>query len=512
MTLAADVAAPDDFFQNAPCGCAVLAMDGTILRANSIFQQLTGVALGSGDAPRWQQLLSRAGAIYYETQFSPVVRLRGAVKEVAFDLLQPGRERIPVLVSANLQKNLDGIPVAIRLTLFEASERRTYEAELLRARNRAERMAEVVQHSSDAIVALSPDGIIQGWNIGAEQMFGYSHAEVTNRALSAVIFPPDRQHEIPEALTLLRRGEDILRDTVGHTKSGREIHLSISLTPHMEAPGTLVAFSAIIRDVTARKLTEKALLQNEKLASVGRLASSIAHEINNPLESITNLLYILDGMATDPAMKSYINIAQDEIARVSQIATHTLRFHRQSTSRSDLDVRNLFDSTLVLYRARLLNAGITTQIDFCDSTPLFCFEGELRQIVANLVGNAFDAMRTGGRLRLRSRRIVHPRTGTGGLRLTLADTGSGMSAETLSRIFEPFFSTKGIGGTGLGLWITQELLEKNGGTIRVRSSMRPGRSGTVFHLFFARERSGVSVTTSHSTDRLATAPLESKLL
>ena len=191
-------------------------------------------------------------------------------------------------------------------------------------------------------------------------------------------------------------------------------------------------------------------------------------------------------MATDPEMKSYINTAQDEVARVSQIATHTLRFHRQSTSRSALDVQNLFDSTLVLYRARLLNAGITANVDHCDPAPLFCFEGELRQIVANLVGNAFDAMRTGGRLRLRSRRITHPRKGVSGIRLTLADTGSGMSAETLSRIFEPFFSTKGIGGTGLGLWITQELLDKNGGTVRVRSSTRPGRSGTVFHLFFTQ--------------------------
>lgn len=285
---------------------------------------------------------------------------------------------------------------------------------------------------------------------------------------------------------MLGRGQDVTTDTAGIRKDGREIQLSMNLTPHMEAPGTLVAFSAIIRDISSRKLTEKALLQSEKLASVGLLASSIAHEINNPLESITNLLYILDGMATDLEMKQYVNTAQDEVARVSQIATHTLRFHRQSSNQTSLDIGELFTSTLVLYRARLLNSGITATIDRSDTSPLFCFEGELRQIVANLVGNAFDAMRTGGRLRLRSRQVTLWKTGAKGIRLTIADSGTGISAENLPRIFEPFFSTKGIGGTGLGLWITQDLIKKNCGSIHVRSTVRPDSSGTVVWVFFER--------------------------
>ena len=475
---------PDDnFFDNAPCGCLVLALDGAIVRANAAFHGMT-VSPGEIVPARFQQVLSKAGAIYYETQFAPALRLRGALKEVAFDLVCAGRERVPVLINANLQLAQTGEPCAIRMTLFEASERRSYEAELLRSRNRAERMAEVVQHTTDAIIALTPDGVIQSWNTGAEQMFGFSYVEVIGHYLAEVIFPEARRREITEALALLRQGMDVTTDTIGARKGGQEIQLSVNLTPHMEAPGTLVGFSAIIRDVSSRNQTEKALLQSEKLASVGRLASSIAHEINNPLESITNLLYILDAMATDPEMKQFVNTAQDEVARVSQIATHTLRFHRQSTKQTSLDVGELFNSILALYRARLLNSGITATIDRSDTNPLFCFEGELRQILASLVGNAFDAMRRGGRLRLRSRQVTLWKTGTKGIRLTIADSGTGISAEIQSRIFEPFFSTKGIGGTGLGLWITQELLEKNRGSIRVRSRIHPESSGTVICLLF----------------------------
>ncbi len=447
---------------------------------------MVGCQPGKDTVKSFQQVLSKAGAIYYETQFAPALRLRGFLKEVAFDLLSQGQHRLPVLINANLRLSPDGAASGIRMTLFEASERRSYETELLGSRNRAERMAEVVQHTTDAIIALNPAGLIQSWNNGAEQMFGFGHAEVIDRELAGVILPEAGRQDIAKALTLLRQGQDVTTDTVGVRKDGRELQLSMSLTPHMEAPGTLVAFSAIIRDISSRKHTERALLQSEKLASVGRLASSIAHEINNPLESITNLLYILDGMATDLQMKALVNTAQDEVARVSQIATHTLRFHRQSTNKTDLDTGELFRSILVLYRARLLNFGITATVDRSDPAPLFCFEGELRQILANIVGNAFDAMRTGGQLRLRSRRVTLSPTGLPVMRITIADNGTGMTAETLARIFEPFYTTKGIGGTGLGLWITQELVEKNGGTIRVRSSMKEGRRGTVFCLSFVQ--------------------------
>jgi signal transduction histidine kinase len=256
------------------------------------------------------------------------------------------------------------------------------------------------------------------------------------------------------------------------------------LTPHLEPPGALVAFSAIIRDITARKLTEKALLQNEKLASVGRLASSIAHEINNPLEAVTNLLYLLELRASDEESKALVATAQEELARVAHVTTHTLQFHKQSSNRTMLHLGSLAESVLGLYRARLRNSGIAVISDFTGASPLYCFENELRQVLVNLVSNAFDAMRSGGRLTIRSRDVTHWPSGLHGIRMTVADTGTGMDAATLSRIFEPFFSTKGIGGTGLGLWITKDLIQKNDGTVKVRSTNDPASSGTVVSLFF----------------------------
>jgi signal transduction histidine kinase len=265
---------------------------------------------------------------------------------------------------------------------------------------------------------------------------------------------------------------------------GEPVDVSVTLSPYMEAPGILVAFSAVIRDITARKRAEKALLQSEKLASVGRLASSIAHEINNPLEAMTNLLYILETQYTDPKAKEFVAMAQEELARVSHIATHTLRFHKQSTGKTSLDLSALTESVFGLYRGRLKNQNITTVNDSGGVSPLYCFENELRQVFVNLVSNAFDAMRTGGQLTIRSRDTTLYPSGRKGVRITVADTGTGMTAEIVAQLFEPFFSTKGIGGTGLGLWISRDLIQKNGGRIQVRSRDRIRQSGTVMSMTF----------------------------
>jgi signal transduction histidine kinase len=288
---------------------------------------------------------------------------------------------------------------------------------------------------------------------------------------------------VRETMALMERGRSINREFVGVHKNGKRMDLSVNLTPHMEAPGILVAFSVIIRDVTAHKAAEKALIQSEKLASVGRLASSIAHEINNPLEAVTNLLYILQSKVVSEESKKLVFAAQEELARVSHIANHTLRFHRQSTNTTDVDLAELIDSVLGLYRARLNNAEITVQIKRSGASPLRCYDGEMRQILMNLLSNAFDATRGGGRLILACRDTRLP-SGFKGVRVTIADTGTGIAPDALNRIFEPFYTTKGIGGTGLGLWIIQELIEKIGGTIRVRSSTKPGKSGTIFALCF----------------------------
>ena len=237
-------------------------------------------------------------------------------------------------------------------------------------------------------------------------------------------------------------------------------------------------------DITTQKQLETSLLKSEKLALVGRLAATISHEINNPLEAVTNLLYLMESNETTvDEMREYARLAQAELARVSHVVTHTLRFHRQSASPTHENIAMLVDSALALYTGRIAGAEITIKRDFSPTRPINCFAGELRQLFANLIGNAADASNRFGVIHLRIREGSDPATGAPGIYIHIADTGRGMAPETITRLFEPFFTTKGDNGTGLGLWISQEIVAKHGGTIRVRSSMRPPKTGTVFSIF-----------------------------
>ncbi len=247
--------------------------------------------------------------------------------------------------------------------------------------------------------------------------------------------------------------------------------------------------SVFFQDITERRKTEAALLQGEKLAITGRLAASIAHEINNPLESVTNLLYLL-GMDQElgGSSRHYLSMAQHELARVAEITTQSLRFFRQSTSATPTLLDEVLDSVLALYQGRLKQASIDSERQFGKVPSLTVCAGELRQVFANLVGNAIDATASGGRIIVRLRSSADVLSGQPGIRVTIADTGSGMSEATRLRIFEAFFTTKGITGTGLGLWISKQLVEKNHGRLRFRSTARDDRHGTVFLLFFPLAR------------------------
>ena len=238
--------------------------------------------------------------------------------------------------------------------------------------------------------------------------------------------------------------------------------------------------AVFLRDITDRLKTETQLRQTEKLAATGRMAASIAHEINNPLESVTNLLYLLGTDAEmSPQSQEWVRAAESELQRVSEITTHMLRFHRQSTSRAEVDLAEILESVLVLFQGRIAQANVKVEKRFREARPLAAFAGELRQVFANLVGNSIDASGRGCRLILG----VREAGGGSGMRVTVADTGGGMDAETKTKLFEPFYTTKGLTGTGLGLWVSHELIRKHEGTVRVRSSNAKGKSGTVFSVF-----------------------------
>ncbi len=252
------------------------------------------------------------------------------------------------------------------------------------------------------------------------------------------------------------------------------------------ADGEVRWVGVIATDITERKRTEEAMRRSERLAAAGRLAASIAHEINNPLESVTNLLYLLrNSTSLDAEAQEYARLAQQELSRVGEITQQTLRFYRQSTLPHDVRLPDVLRSVLVLHQARLQSPRIEVQLRLSDDAILFGYAGELRQVFANLVGNAIDAMPMGGRLYVRACKAR--RLGKRGVRVTVADTGTGMPEAVRLRIFEPFFTTKDVTGTGLGLWVSAELLAKHRGSILVRSRVarfRGDDSGTVFSMFF----------------------------
>ncbi|MGI4831125.1 MAG: sensor histidine kinase [Janthinobacterium lividum] len=227
-------------------------------------------------------------------------------------------------------------------------------------------------------------------------------------------------------------------------------------------------------------MTQQALLQAEQLAATGRLAASIAHEINNPLESITNLLYLLRREDERKQRESYLDLAESELGRVSEIATNTLRFYRDPVEITEVHLPGLFHSVLSLFNGHISTKKIDVRLKL-DDVSVTASQGELRQVLLNLVGNALDAMPKGGRLHIRCRRFERSvGSRPPGVGICVADTGSGMAPEVLRRIFEPFYTTKGNSGTGLGLWLSMEILKKHGFRIKVKS--KPA-SGSNFSLY-----------------------------
>ncbi|WP_109485591.1 ATP-binding protein [Occallatibacter savannae] len=246
--------------------------------------------------------------------------------------------------------------------------------------------------------------------------------------------------------------------------------------------------AAFFRDITLKLKSDAALRQNEKLAAVGRLASSIAHEINNPLEAITNLLYLMEmDELMQPRSREFLRSAQAELSRVSHIATQTLHFQRQSKGRVEVITADLLDSVIALYRTRFAEPGVVLERDLQPESKIMGYPGDLRQVFSNLLRNALEAIGSNGRISIRERICTDPESGRRFLRITVADSGHGMTPDVQKHLFEPFFSTKPATGTGLGLWVSKEIIDKHSGRIVVRSSTHPVRHGTVFSVLLPIE-------------------------
>ncbi len=348
-------------------------------------------------------------------------------------------------------------------------------------------LAAIVESSDDAIFSKTLDGIITSWNRAATRIYGYTPEEIIGRSVK-VLLPPDRPHEADNILERLRRGEKLDHfETTRMARDGRALAVSLTISPIRDRDGNVVGASTIARDITREKMAEQAVRNSEKLAVAGRMAATVAHEINNPLEAVTNILYLVSkSKDLSEHDRSFVLTAQEELKRIRHITRLTLGFHRDDETRKEpVNLAELIDNILGLYGRKIQSFGIHVERNFRDVLPVHANRGELRQVFSNLLLNAVDALADkGDRLRIH----IHPSCSLNGphvpgVRVTIYDNGTGIRREARRRLFEAFFTTKGEKGTGIGLWVSRSIVAKHGGAIRVRSSVVPGRSGTMFSVF-----------------------------
>ncbi|HEU5402206.1 MAG TPA: ATP-binding protein, partial [Terriglobales bacterium] len=300
------------------------------------------------------------------------------------------------------------------------------------------------------------------------------------------LIPSDHLGEFINRLDDVRSGNPIHQlETVRWRKDGSYIDVSLSISSVRDAGKSVIGLADISRDITQRRLAERALRQADKLATTGRLAAAIAHEINNPLESLTNLLYLLLSHPTlDETARFYAQTAEEELNRTAYITRQMLSFHRSADSPLPVNVGKILDSVVDLYMPLIQSQAISIVRNYETNATVEGVPGELKQVFSNLLRNAIEAAGEGGKVRLHvyvSQDWRNPERR--GVRIVIADNGHGIPAGLRSRIFDPFFTTKGEGGTGLGLWVGVGILQKRNGSIRFRSNSDSGRSGTVFSVF-----------------------------
>ncbi len=408
----------------------------------------------------------------------PFIMMSGAVsEETAVESMRAGAQDY---IS---KQNLTRLIPALERELKEASARRKRVVAELALRASEARFHRLVEAMPLSLLIVGEAGRIVYVNGAAERLLGYTPEEIASDVVTIDAICPTLR-ETYNAPTSHRRMEPF--ESRCTTADGQSVEVLIGvalLNPKDEAAEQ--QFAAFIADLSLQKKSEEMLRQTEKLAVAGRLAASIAHEINNPLEAITNCLYLLSTGDLPADSRSYVEMAQQELNRVTQITVQTLRFYRRSSRPSRMDVHDLIESVVTLFQSRINAAGIAVKRSFRANLLVFAHDGEIRQVIVNLISNAVDALVEGGKIVIRTTEATDPHGGRRGLRVTVADDGIGMDAATQARIFEPFFSTKGITGAGLGLWVSKEIMGKHGGSLRVRSrSSREGcRGGAVFTLF-----------------------------
>lgn len=350
-----------------------------------------------------------------------------------------------------------------------------------------------IRSIGDAVIACDADGTIVFMNRVAEQLTGWKEMEAKDRSLHEIfpIFNEDTRETVENPVDKVRRLGTVV-GLANHTflvsKDGTEICIDDSGAPIHDGGGHLIGIVLVFRDITERRMSEGALMRAEKLAAAGRLAASVAHEVNNPLEGLTNLIYIAHRSDDLNEIRRLLSQAESELGRIAQITRQSLGFYRERSSPAPFKPATIVREVTDFYASRAANIGVSLVVNAKTEREVLGSAGELRQILSNLLANSLDACASGATIRVEANSAIDPRnTERPGVRITVADTGFGIPPEHLESIFEPFFTTKKDTGTGLGLWVSRELVEKHGGSLRVRSRTSVPLCGTVFSIFLPNQ-------------------------
>jgi PAS domain S-box-containing protein len=473
--LASQLGATPDFVSAMAEGAVTLAKDGSILYCNARFAEMVQRSESELISSPIEACITPSFIAPFSVLFSQ--GLLGRVT-AEIELRSADGEQIPVQVAMNPFSTAEIEAVAMVITDLRHQKR----TEQMFAEGRLARL--LLEHANSGMAVCDEIGRIILASRSLDSICGINpQFRNFDEALPLELVDGHENRRRFSAQEVLG-GSALKSAEVAYTKpNGKQLRLLMSAGRIVSDNGQAVGCVITLLDISERMMIEEALRKSEKLAAAGRIAGTLAHEINNPLSAVTNLLYLLQNSELDEIAQHYVDVAASELARVSHIARNTLSFYREAASPVPVRLTEVLDSVLELYARQLADKSLNVTRRYEYQGEIQNFPGELRQVFSNLVLNAIDALPSLGALTLSVKAGRHHRTGARGVRVVVVDRGTGIPPDYMAKLFEPFFTTKGERGTGLGLWVSLGIIQKQGGNIRVRSSSMPGRSFSVFSVF-----------------------------
>jgi PAS domain S-box-containing protein len=483
-------------------------IDGGVINVNNKFLEMTGYTLDDLQAGRlnWAQMTPPEYHAMDEDARRQI-RETGVHLPYEKEFIRKDGTRVWGLFSAAAWEDNrnEGVSFILDVTKRKRAEEALRESE--------ERWATTLQSIGDAVISTDATGNVQFMNDVAQRLTGWSISDAKGLDLSVVFNIVNEATRIkPESpvAKVLRSGDVV--GLANHTaliqRDGTELPIEDSAAPIKNRSGQIEGVVLVFHDVLEQRNTEKALRISDRLATTGRLAATIAHEIHNPLDAIANLLYIIDNDTKEDNTRQFASMATIELGRVTQMTRRMLAFQRESAKPVVVDIKEMLGTVIELYERKVAAENIQVEQRIEINGHIFARPGELRQMFANLFGNAVEALALRnaarstdgndpmpGRIILRAYASHDYTAGCPGVRIVVADNGPGIPGNVRAKIFEPFFTTKGESGTGLGLWIASDILQKYDGVMRVKTSTRLDRSGTCFSVFLPFQSSAAPEST-----------------